>query len=56
MSRDNKNIVKGFAKYLIEEIESLPKTSNGHSKVYDEAMIVNIIERCLEDYNKDLER
>lgn len=42
--------VKDFAKYLIKEIESLPKTHNGHSKTYDEAMMISIIENCLEDY------
>lgn len=42
--------VKDFAKYLIKEIESLPKTPNGYSKVYDESMMINIIESRLENY------
>lgn len=46
----SEEMVKDFAKYLIKEIESLPKTPNGHSKTYDEAMMINIIENCLEDY------
>lgn len=42
--------VKDFAKYLIKEIESLPKTPNGYSKAYDEAMMISVVEDCLEDY------
>lgn len=29
---------------LIKHIKNLPKCPNGHSQVYDEAMIINIIE------------
>lgn len=57
MSREHINIiekktanVRDFAHQLIEKIENLPKEPNGHSKVYDEGMMINIVESCLENY------
>ena len=37
---------------LIERIEHLPKEINGYSRVYDEGMIINIIEA---EYEKETE-
>ena len=42
--------VRDFAYHLVEEIKTLPKEPNGHSKVYDESMMINIVESCLENY------
>lgn len=42
--------VRDFANHLIQKIETLPKEPNGHSKVYDESMMINIVESCLENY------
>lgn len=33
---------------LISNIENLPKNPNGHSRVYDESMIIDIIEGVFE--------
>lgn len=41
---------------LIKRIKNLPKYPNGHSKVYDEAMIVNIIDDAPTIIEADKER
>ena len=41
---------------LIKRIKNLPKYSNGHSKVYDEAMIINIIDDAPTIIEADKER
>lgn len=46
--------VRDFAYYLVGKIKILPKEPNGHSKVYDENMMINIIESCLENYLSDI--
>lgn len=45
------NVIKNdFHKSLTEKIKTLPKEPNGHSKVYDEGMMINIVESFLENY------
>ena len=46
--KKGKTLQKGHGKIgdldkLIKHIKNLPKCPNGHSQVYDEAMIINII-------------
>lgn len=46
--------VRDFAYHLVEKIKTLPKEPNGHSQIYDENMMINIVESYLENYLSDI--